>query len=185
MSDWLALIGAVIGFVMVVGSLILLYLGKIDLQSRNVEEALRVQYQKMLDVRIRNPALGLFFVGILSLCASYYFYLHLGVKNAKVRIALETDDPGDAIASFAGNLGSGHPDPGNAFEKDVPSNLHDVDVTITETGYNVWQKTFYLDDIKGAYKARLIKKVDQPQKNPAQIVNPGVKLPPLPSETQN
>ena len=38
MSDWLALIGAVTGFVMVIGSLILLYLGKIDLQSRNVEE---------------------------------------------------------------------------------------------------------------------------------------------------
>ena len=179
MSDWLALIGALTGAILVIGSLGLLFVGKISLDSRSQREALSVAYKKMFNVRIRNPALGMFFFGIAVIVASYYFYLNLGVKNAKVRIALETDDPGDAVASFVGNFGMDHPDPNNAFEKDVPSNLHDVDVTITETGYNVWQKTLYLDNVKGPFTAKLVKKVDRPEKDPGQIVNPGVKLPAL------
>lgn len=185
MSDWLALIGAATGAVLVVGSLALLFLGKISLDSKSQQEALSVEYQKMFNVKVRNPALGLFFAGIVFMCASYYFYLQVGVKDANVHIALETDDPGDAIATFVGNFGSDHPDPKNHFEKKVPSNLHDIDVTITETGYNVWEKTIYLDSLQDIFNVKLTKKVDEPAKNPDLIVAPKTKLPPYSPEAQN
>lgn len=184
-SDWLALIGAAIGLLWAAGSLALLWFGKIDLQNRGIREDLSVKYKEMFDVRIRNPALGMLFLGILFLGASYYFYLHVGVKDANVQIALGTDDPGDAIATFVGNFGSDHPDPQNRFEKKVPSNLHDVDVTITETGYNVWKKTIYLDSLKDAFNVTLTKKIGEPAKNSDLIVTPKAKLPPYSPETQN
>jgi hypothetical protein len=109
-GDWLAIIGAITGLTMVIGSLLLLWFRKIALAKKGSEPEVILERANIFKLDIRNPALGLFILGISFICVSYWFYLHFGVSDKKVRIALEIDDPNHAVAHFMGDFGTDSPD---------------------------------------------------------------------------
>jgi hypothetical protein len=127
--DLLAVIGAGCALLMVVGSLVLLYRGAITLENANPEDAIKVEFQKVLNIQTRYPALGLFVVGIVFLVMTFWFQKSMGAK-VTLRGTLDTADPGDAIAVFESHLGESHIDNGNIFEMSVPCDLQEVQVTI-------------------------------------------------------
>jgi hypothetical protein len=94
-GDWLAIIGAITGLTMVIGSLLLLWFRKIALAKKGSEPEVILERANIFKLDIRNPALGLFILGISFICVSYWFYLHFGVSDKKVRIACTSPEKTD------------------------------------------------------------------------------------------
>ena len=61
------------GVVMVVGSIFLLYQGVIKLSGRSSGRALEADFKNQLKINIRNPALGLFVIGLAFFGLALYF----------------------------------------------------------------------------------------------------------------
>jgi len=157
---------------MVIGSLFLLYRGTITLQQANPEDAIKVEFQKVLNIQTRYPALGLFVVGIIFLAAAYWFQMNSGVNNTVLKGTLQTEDPGDAMAEFISHLGESRIDSGRVFEKKVPSNLEEVEVTVRETGYEPYATAVRPDEARDGivpFNAKLKKKLQKPETDPSQI----------------
>ena len=181
-QDLLALIGALCALLMVIGSLLLLYRGTITLEQANPQDAIKLEFQKVLNLQTRYPALGLFIVGIAFLAVSYWYEQNNGVKDAELQGMLQTDNPGDAIAEFVSSLGEAHVDSGNYFRKKVPSNLEEVEVTVRETGYEPYSTAVHPNQTKKgtvSFKVNLTKKLDKPQTDPSQVLALPAGLPPL------
>ncbi len=61
------------GAIMVVGSIILLYQGAIKLSEKATGSALEAQFRDQIKVNVRNPALGLFAIGLAFFALALYF----------------------------------------------------------------------------------------------------------------
>jgi hypothetical protein len=61
------------GVVMVVGSILLLYLGAIKLSEKGTGHALEAEFKNQVRVNVRNPALGLFAIGLAFFGLALYF----------------------------------------------------------------------------------------------------------------
>jgi hypothetical protein len=182
MPNILAFMGALCALLMVIGSLLLLYRGTITLQQANPEEAIKVEFQKVLNIQTRYPALGLFVVGIVFLAAAYWFQMNCHIKSTTLKGTLETEDPGDAEAEFISRLGESRIDSGRVFEKKVPSNLEEVEVTVRETGYEPYATAVRPEEARDGivpFNAKLKKKLQKPETDPSQIAPVSGALPSL------
>ena len=64
---------AITGCIMVIASILLLYLGAIRLSEKGVGSALQAKYKNLLHIQVRNPALGLFAIGLAFFALALYF----------------------------------------------------------------------------------------------------------------
>jgi hypothetical protein len=60
--DWILVMCALAGLLMVIGSIALLYNGAIQLSEKNPGQAIEAEFKNQLKVNVRNPALGLFVI---------------------------------------------------------------------------------------------------------------------------
>jgi hypothetical protein len=189
--DILALIGAACALVMVLGALILLYRGTITLKEVNPEEAIKVQFKRLIDIQTRYPALGLFCVGVIFLIAAYWYESLSRTNTAKIteiEIPVKSEDPGDTVAHFMSDFGEVRIDNDQSILKTLPADLDAVEVTIKETGYKTWERAIHPNkatDGKLKMKADLEKVVSKPLKDPSQIDAAPESAPPLQKTGEN
>ena len=63
--DVLAVVGAACSLLMVGGALYLLNRGIVTLKEANPDEAIKVEFQKVLSIQSRYPAIALFVLGVV------------------------------------------------------------------------------------------------------------------------
>lgn len=90
--DWVVLIGAICGLCMVVGSLLLLWKGAVNLQRASAEEAITVEFKNLIRVSSHYPALGLFIIGLTFIVVSMYFSQPDDVRSITMDGSLVTAD---------------------------------------------------------------------------------------------
>jgi hypothetical protein len=99
--DVLAVIGALCALLMVVGSLYLFNRGILTLRETNPEEAIKVEFQKILSIQSRNPAIALFVVGVIFLGVSFWFYEANPVRPVIVKGTVTGDNLEGAFVGFS------------------------------------------------------------------------------------
>jgi hypothetical protein len=91
--DWTIVSGAFCGLFMVVGGIYLLYKGVIKLDQVSCEEAVALEFQKMLKLQTRYPALGLFIIGLTFILMSIFFSKPSGLKPITLQGQIDGADP--------------------------------------------------------------------------------------------
>jgi hypothetical protein len=71
--DLILVLCALTGAIMVLGSILLLYRGVIKLSERSSARALEAEFKNQLKINVRNPALGLFAIGLSFFALALYF----------------------------------------------------------------------------------------------------------------
>ena len=71
--DFVVIIGGMCGFMMVIGGMLLLYKGAISLNQASKEEAVSLEFKKMLKITTHYPALGLFIIGLAFIIIAVSF----------------------------------------------------------------------------------------------------------------
>lgn len=79
------LAAALCGLIMVAGGILLLYRGAITLTQASPDEAVSVEFKKMLKVTTRYPALGLFIIGLSFVVTALVFSKPENIKPLQVR----------------------------------------------------------------------------------------------------
>lgn len=90
--DILCIIGGICSLLMVVGSLYLLYKGTITLSEKNAEEAVQVEFKKLINITTRYPALGLFIIGWAFLGLVLYLSKTNSERPLEIQGKLMIDD---------------------------------------------------------------------------------------------
>lgn len=103
--DVLAVSGALCSLLMVAGSLYLFNRGILTLKESNPDDAIKVEFQKVLSIQSRNPAIALFIVGVIFLAVSFWFYEANPVQPIMVSGTIQGDDLKDARVSFSNQFG--------------------------------------------------------------------------------
>ena len=94
---WVAAGRAVI---VMLGSLILLWTGAVKLTGAEVDQGVKFEFMKTWRVETRNPALGLFAVGILCLCVAVWCAQSQNVPSMRVTAKLVPHPADIPIALF-------------------------------------------------------------------------------------
>jgi len=103
--DVLAVIGALCSLLMVAGSLYLFNRGILTLRETNPEEAIKVEFRKILSIQSRNPAIAIFVVGVIFLAVSFWFYEANPVRPIVVSGTVQGEDLREAKVSFSNQFG--------------------------------------------------------------------------------
>jgi hypothetical protein len=80
--DFISLVAALCGFIMVMGGVVLLYRGTITLSETPARDAVSLEFQKMFRLKTQYPALGIFVIGLAFVATP----LFLTRADAPVRI---------------------------------------------------------------------------------------------------
>jgi hypothetical protein len=83
--DWVIAGCTICGVLMVAGGILLLYKGIIRLNDVSAEEAVAVEFQKMLKIQTRYPALGLFVIGLVFVCVAIIYANSEEIKPIKLK----------------------------------------------------------------------------------------------------
>jgi hypothetical protein len=157
-ADIIALISALAGVVIVVGSMILLYKGIIVLnavstvarklsggeptqekrkrsvpgQTGDVPVAIDVQLGKDIKIKSQYPALGLFILGMLCFFGALWF----SKENAPTQMDVQGNviDSGKYTFTFTGLIGVARPDVKGYVHKFAPKDIEELDVQIGKPG---------------------------------------------------
>jgi hypothetical protein len=186
----IAIFAALGGLVLIVGSLILLYQGRITLQAiqdkvKEVQQpdALAVEIGK-IRIRSQYPTIALFLVAIGC------FWLGLEyAKGPKRMVSGTLDDPlaKDYTVTYKGMMGVVFPDDQGHFEQEIPADVDLVILEIAKGGLDpqkfpiypgkvtAWPVKCQLQQTRTASAAS----VPKPELNPSQIVQLQRALPPL------
>ncbi|MBI3014434.1 MAG: hypothetical protein HYY65_05100 [Candidatus Tectomicrobia bacterium] len=148
--DLIIVFGGISGLLMVVGGMILLYKGTITLKESNPEEAIKVEFKKMINVTTRYPALGIFVIGLTFITIALYFSKPSAVQPLKVSGKLLTDDPTAATISVSNKLKDTTPSTGGVIEEVIYPNVDKIIFEIVMPGYNPPKiiKTILTQDVR-------------------------------------
>jgi hypothetical protein len=133
--DVLAIVGAVCALLMVAGSLYLLNKGAITLRQVDPQEAIKVEFQRVLNIQTRNPAIALFVVGVIFLCVSFWFAQENAVRPLTVTGELQSEDPDNAQVRFLDELGNSSPTSTGEIRQQVWPKIDRIQVEITTPGH--------------------------------------------------
>jgi hypothetical protein len=152
--NWIVVMCALAGLIMVTGSIALLYSRAIQLSEKHLGQALEAQFQNQLRINIRNPAIALFAIGV----AFFWLALHFAQpESAKLESELVIMGHVEGIASLDGAAGrlttvdvpiTVNPD-GSIFTTTTP--VERIKVVIEPPpGYGLlpWYHQFNLSEIK-------------------------------------
>jgi hypothetical protein len=128
--DVLAVVGALCSLLMVGGSLYLLNRGIVTLKEANPEEAIKVEFQKVLSIQSRYPAIALFVVGVVFLAVSFWFYEANPVRTILVTGKAEGNDLRDAVVNFTYLLGQTNPTGDGAVREEILPQIQQIRVEL-------------------------------------------------------
>ncbi len=184
--DIIVILGGICGLLMVLGGMILLYRGNITLSQTSKDDAVSLEFRKMIKISTHYPALGLFVIGLAFVLASAYICRPKEVQPLTIKGHINTADPSSVtIFVYTGHGGLRPLTDGNIDDIVFP-NLKLLKVDINAPGYDppTITKTIESSDIKKGTVSLgeitfLNKKVEMPQINQGNIVPVKENLPPL------
>jgi len=88
--DYVIIAGASCGVCMVLGGMVLLYKGIIKLSEASADEALSIEYKKMLKVQTHYPALALFIIGLAFIISAAWLAIKESPRQFTVEATLNT-----------------------------------------------------------------------------------------------
>jgi hypothetical protein len=144
--DYILLLGAGCGVVMVVGGILLLYKGAISLTNVAGEEAFTIEFKKELRISTQYPALGIFVIGLLFIALSVY----VGKPDInKITLKAKTVDVAEPvnITVKANSWSSGLTHTGEIIETIYP-NIDNIQVIVSAPGYENESKTINISSLK-------------------------------------
>jgi hypothetical protein len=133
--DVLAVVGAACSLLMVGGALYLLNRGIVTLKDANPDEAIKVEFQRVLSIQSRYPAIALFVVGVVFLCISFWFYQANPIRPMIVTGKLDSDDPENATVIFTDTLGQTTPTNGGQIRQQVWPKIDQILIEIATPGH--------------------------------------------------
>jgi hypothetical protein len=172
--DILCIVGGTCSLLMVLGALILLYKGTITLSEKNAEEAIRLEFKKLINITTRYPALGLFVIGWAFLGLVLYLSKTSSQRPLEIQGKLLIDD-----AQSATVIGSA------IMLQTVPASDGGIDALL----YPSRVDAIRIDIITPGYAQGKISRVIIPQNIHDQVVNfgtldPGKKTTEMPAVKQ-
>jgi hypothetical protein len=120
--DFISLVAALCGFIMVMGGVVLLYRGTITLSERPAEDAVSLEFRKMFKLKTQYPALGIFVIGLAFVATP----LFLTRADAPVRIranlvqANQAPSPDEVSIRVAAEWSGAPPDTDGRIDQRVP-----------------------------------------------------------------
>lgn len=135
--DLLCIIGGICSVLMVAGALYLLYKGTITLTEKAPEEALRVEFKKMINITTRYPALGLFVIGWAFLGLVLYLSFQTSREQPlEIKGHLKVDDARSVtVVATATMLRMNPTDDGGIDALIYPSRVDSIRIEIVTPGY--------------------------------------------------
>jgi hypothetical protein len=186
--DILCIVGGICALLMVAGALYLLYKGTITLSEKTAEEAVRVEFKKLINITTRYPALGLFVIGWAFLGLVLYLSRTNSQPPLEIQAKLVSDDA--QSATVIGSAVMLQTTPGSDGGIDAllyPTRVDAIRIDIITPGYaqgkiskiiipqNIHNNVVDLGILNPGTKA-----TDKPSVKPENIVQvPDGKLPPL------
>ncbi len=185
--DWIIVIGGICGLCMVMGGMILLYKGIITLSKASPEEAVSLEFKKMIKITTHYPSLGLFVIGLA--------FVTISIMSSKSELRpltitghVNVDDPASVAVSITSNHDGENLKPltGGEINGIIYPTLQLLRVEITAPGYDpptianaigvseIKKGTASLGEINFANK-----KTERPKVSPENIISTAVNLPPL------
>lgn len=131
----LTYIGGACSFLMVGGSLYLIYKGILTFREVDPQEAIKVEFQKALSIQTRYPAIALFVLGVLFLGVSLYFAQKNAILPLVVTGTLESDDADNATVVFSENFGTTTPSSKGEIRQLIWPNIDEVRIEIATPGH--------------------------------------------------
>ncbi|HKC00010.1 MAG TPA: hypothetical protein VKD23_14610 [Terriglobales bacterium] len=192
----IAIIAASGGIILMIGSLVLLYQGRITLQAihEKVQEgkepadgtggdALAVEIGQ-IKIKSQYPTIALFLVAV----GCFWLALQYGKGQRRMVSGILTDpDAKDYTVAYTGVMGVAYPDNTGQFEQEVPEDVHLVVLEIAKGGKEPQKFPLYPSKekewpVKFELKAPTGPSATPAAKlevNPAQVAEVGKALPPL------
>ncbi len=90
--EYVVFIGAVCGLIMIGGSMLLLYRGSITLDSASRDGTLSIEVLDSFKATTRNPALGLFLIGLVFFIVAAWFAQVGALKKLTIEGAISSPD---------------------------------------------------------------------------------------------
>jgi hypothetical protein len=182
---YIGLIGGVIcGLVMVLGAMVLLYKSMITLSQASPQDALTIEFKKMIKITTQYPALGLFLIGLIFTFGTIH-YAQRAPLTISGMIISGADPSSITVKIFAGPWRTEALTSGEITDIIYP-NVDLLRVEIVSPGYDppMITKTIASKDIKwGRVSLGEInfgtRKVEKPSVDPSKIVLPNDPLPSL------
>jgi len=178
-----AILGAILcGIIMVFGGIVLLYKGAIRLQVASKDPALTVEmFQNELKFSTRNPALGLFVIGLCFVALSIYFGQDMAATAIEVRGRAENVDEKVTILLQSQWPVDTHE---GRVHQVVRPQLDVLWVVVSAPGYKPHYKSFARRELKRGVdfgSVTLTKATPKINPNPARIADlpAGVESPPM------
>lgn len=144
--DYILLLGAVCGLIMVLGGILLLYKGAISLTNISGADAFTIEFKKELRVSTQYPALGIFLIGLLFIALPVY----IGKPEInKITLKAKTIDVSEPvnISIKANSWSSGLSHTGEIIETIYP-NIDNIQVVVSAPGYENKSKTINISSVK-------------------------------------
>ena len=185
--DTLCIIGGVCALLMVIGAMVLLYKGTITLSEKNAQDALTLEFKKMINITTRYPALGLFIIGWAFLGLVLYLSKTNSEIPIEIRAMLKSDDPASAVVLGSATMLQTIPASDGGIDAFIyPSRVDAIRIEIVTPGYsqgkiskvvvprNIRGTVINLGELNPGAKI-----TDKPSLNPANIVAAPPNLPSL------
>ncbi len=178
-----AIIGAILcGIIMVFGGIVLLYKGAIRLEVASKDPALTVEmFQNELKLSTRNPALGLFVIGLCFVALSIYFGQDMAATAIEVRGRAENVDEKVTILLQSQWPVDTHE---GRVHQVVRPQLDVLWVVVSAPGYKPHYESFARSELKRGVdfgSVTLDRATPKVQPNPARIIElpAGMEAPPM------
>lgn len=143
--DWTIATSALCGLVMVVGGILLLYKGAIKLEQASCDEAVALEFQKILKIQTRYPAIGLFIIGLAFIGVGIFSSKPSPIKPITLRGKIEGADPSGVIVHVkSAEWKSVAPDSDGNIDVVVYPDVQRVEIDIRAAGCKPETKHFTL-----------------------------------------
>jgi hypothetical protein len=140
--DTVIVVTVICGLLMVVGGMVLLYKGTITLKDSSPDEAIKVEFKRMINITTRYPALGLFIIGLVFTVVALYFAQSQAIPPFTIDGKLQTEHPADATVLISYQVYKGNPDSDGTINQVVYPVLDNVLYQIVVPGNS--------DEIRGS-----------------------------------
>src|SRR5438552_10524559 len=124
--DTVIVVTVICGLLMVVVGMVLLYKGAITLKDSSPDEAIKVEFKRMVNITTRYPALGLFIIGLVFTVVDLYFAQSQAIPPFTIDGKLQTEHPADATVLISYQVYKGNPDSDGTINQVVHPVLDNV-----------------------------------------------------------
>jgi len=186
---FILLIGALSGFTMVVGGILLLYKGAISLTTSG-GNSLSVEFRRELRISTQYPALAFFLIGLMFMALSMWMGRDIRSKVIIDGTAVDVDQPVtvsvSSAQSWSSEVGSG-----GSFAQSIDPEMEAVVVAISAPGYEPQKVTAKLGNLMnghidiGSIQMKQQLKVDQVDQSQIAPLPQGVTFAPLNTQAVN